>query len=98
MTVLYTTPPPQADLWKTAPELIYSNRTFDDLVRQASRELDPVKRAALYQQCERILVLDDPAIIPLYYVMRHRLIKPTLQGLIINGMGAPAFRQVRLVS
>ncbi|MBK6433323.1 peptide ABC transporter substrate-binding protein [Candidatus Amarolinea dominans] len=98
MTVLYTTPPPQADLWKTAPELIYSNRTFDDLVRQASRELDPVKRAALYQQCERILVLDDPAIIPLYYVMRHRLIKPALQGLIINGMGAPAFRQVRLVS
>ena len=98
MTVLYTTPPPQADLWKTTPELIYSNRTFDDLVRQAARELDPVKRAARYQQCERILVLDDPAIIPLYYVMRHRLIKPTLQGLIINGMGAPAFRQVRLVS
>ena len=98
MTVLYTTPPPQADLWKTTPELIYSNRTFDDLVRQAARELDPIKRAARYQQCERILVLDDPAIIPLYYVMRHRLIKPAVQGLIINGMGAPAFRQVRLVS
>ena len=98
MTVLYTTPPPQADTWKTTPELIYSNRTFDDLVRQASRELDPVKRAALYQQCERILVMEDPAIIPLYYVMRHRLIKPSVQGLIINGMGAPAFRQVRLVS
>jgi oligopeptide transport system substrate-binding protein len=97
MTVLYTTPPPQADLWKTTPELIYSNRTFDDLVRQAARELDPTRRAALYQQCERILVLNDPALIPLYYVMRHRLIKPQVQGLIINGMGAPALRQVRLV-
>lgn len=98
MTVLYTTPPPQADIWKTAPELIYSNRTFDDLVRRASQELDPAKRAALYQQCERILVLDDPAIIPLYYVMRHRLIQPAVQGLIINGMGAPALRQVRLAA
>ena len=96
MTVLYTTPPPQADVWKTTPELIYSNRTFDDLVRQASKELDPAKRAGLYQQCERILVLDDPAIIPLYYIMRHRLIKPSVQGLIINGMGAPALRQVHL--
>ena len=98
MTVLYTTPPPQADIWKNTPELIYSNKTFDDLVLQASRELDASRRVALYQQCERILVLEDPAIIPLYYVMRHRLIKPRLQGLITNGMGAPSLRQVQLAA
>lgn len=98
MTVLYTTPPPQADLWTTAPELIYSNPAFDALVQQAGREMDPVRRAELYRQCEQILVLDDPAIIPLYYPVRHRLISPSVQGLIINGMGAPSFRKISLVT
>ncbi len=98
MTVLYTTPPPQADLWQKAPELIYSNPAFDALVQQAARAMDPARRADLYRQCEQILVLDDPAIIPLYHPVRHRLINPAVQGLIINGMGAPNFRRVRLAA
>jgi ABC-type transport system substrate-binding protein len=98
MAVLYTTPPPQADIWKTTPELIYSNSAFDDLVWQAAKEQDPARRAELYRRCEQILVIDDPAIIPLYYALRHRLINPAVQGLVINGVGAPSLRQVRLVS
>ncbi len=98
MAVLYTTPPPQADIWKNTPELIYSNRSFDDLVWQAAREQDSARRVELYRQCERILLIDDPAIIPLYYPVRHRLIRPTVQGLIINGLGAPSLRQVRVVT
>jgi ABC-type oligopeptide transport system substrate-binding subunit len=98
MAVLYTTPPPQADIWQTTPELIYSNAEFDETVWQAAREQDPARRAGLYKRCEQILVLEDPAIIPLYYALRHRLIKPTVQGLIINGMGAPNLRQVRITS
>lgn len=97
MAILYTTPPPQADLWKTAPELIYSNTTFDDLVWQAAKEQDAARRVERYRQCEQILLIDDPAIIPLYYPVRHRLIKPAVQGLIINGLGAPAMRQVRIM-
>ncbi len=96
MAILYTTPPPQNDIWKTTPELVYSNPTFDDLVWQAAKELDPERRVALYRQCEHILLLDDPALIPLYYPVRHRLIRPQVQGLIINGLGAPSLRQVRL--
>lgn len=96
MAVLYTSPPPQADIWKTTPELIYSNKAFDDLVWQAAREQDPAKRVERYRQCERILLLDDPALLPLYYPVRHRLIRPTVGGLISNGMGAPSLRQVRL--
>lgn len=97
MAILYATPPPQADIWKTTPELIYSNKPFDDLVWQAAREQDSARRVALYRQCEQILLIDDPALIPLYYPVRHRLIKPTVQGLIINGLGAPAMRQVRMM-
>ena len=96
MAILYATPPPQADIWKTTPELIYSNQALDDLVWQAAKEFDPARRAELYRQCEQILLIDDPALIPLYYPVRHRLIKPTVQGLLINGLGAPAMRQVRL--
>jgi len=47
MAVLYTTPPPQADIWQTTPELIYSNAAFDDRVWQAAREQDPARRADL---------------------------------------------------
>lgn len=98
MAILYTTPPPQNDIWKNTPELIYSNKAFDDLVWQAAREQDAARRVELYHQCERSLLIDDPAIIPLYYPVRHRLIKPSVQGLIINGLGAPALRQVRIAT
>ncbi len=89
---------PQAELWQKAPELIYSNPAFDDLVWQAAKEMDPTRRAELYRRCQQILVIDDPAIIPLYHPIRRRLINPALQGLIINGMGAPSFRQARLLA
>ncbi len=98
MAILYTTPPPQAEIWNTTPELVYSNKAFDDLVWQAAKEMHPARRIELYQQCERILLLDDPAIIPLYYALRHRLVKLPVQGLIINGMGAPGLRQVRIAA
>lgn len=97
MAVLYSTPPPQAGIWKDTPELVYSNLKLDELVRKASAELDPNRRAALYRECEQILIIADPAMIPLYYAMRHRLIRPSVKGLIINGVGAPSFRQVQML-
>ncbi len=59
---------------------LQQRRRSTRLVWQAAKEQDPVRRAELYQRCEQILVIDDPAIIPLYYALRHRLIKPDRAG------------------
>lgn len=38
----------------------YSNPEFDELVRQADIEQDPVKRLQLYNEAEKILITDAP--------------------------------------
>lgn len=45
----------------------YNNPVYDDLLDQASRELDPVKRMALLSEAERIIVEDDLPLIPIFH-------------------------------
>ena len=45
----------------------WSNARYDDLMRQANRQTDPARRAALLQQAESILVVDELPVIPLYF-------------------------------
>ncbi len=57
----------------------YSNPEFDELVRQADIEQDPVKRLQLYNEAEKILITDAPIA-----VTRNDggpvLVKPYVQG------------------
>jgi oligopeptide transport system substrate-binding protein len=57
----------------------YANPNYDALVRQASREGDLVKRADLLQQAERIL-LEDLPILPIYFYVTTKLMKPWVGG------------------
>lgn len=45
----------------------YSNAKFDELVEKAGKEMDQSKRTELYKQAEKIAVVDDPVVAPLYY-------------------------------
>jgi oligopeptide transport system substrate-binding protein len=51
----------------------YSNKEFDDLIKQAKGEKDEAKRVQLYQQAEKIAIGDDQALIPLWNRTQHRL-------------------------
>lgn len=57
----------------------YSNPAFDELVRQADVEQDPVKRLQLYNEAEKLLITDAPIA-----VTRNDggpvLVKPYVQG------------------
>ena len=60
-------------LWTTSPDGNnnnnygwYSNARVDELLEQASMEMDETKRMALYKEAEQILFLDDPAAVWLY--------------------------------
>ncbi len=45
----------------------WSNKTYDDAIAAAGRELDPQKRFAIFRDAEKILVSDEAPICPLYY-------------------------------
>ena len=81
------TPAPQAAVWTDSPDYVWSNKTFDELVDQAGVETDEAKRADLYRQAQQILIVDDPNIIPLYYVANNYLVKPWVKGIVFNGLG-----------
>ena len=53
----------------------WRNETYDRLVEEARRLTDQGERMKLYGQADRILV-EEAAIIPLYYGREHWLVKP----------------------
>lgn len=57
----------------------YKNPKYDALIAEAAKEKDLVKRAAVLQQAEAIIVEEAP-IIPLYAVTKNFLLKPYVKG------------------
>ena len=69
--------------WKTGAfgeRIGYSNAEFDALVNQADVELDPAKRAELYQQAQDVL-LDSVPVAFTYNTINHYLMKPWVKGI-----------------
>lgn len=54
----------------------WKNDEFESLVAQAAVEIDPIKRAELYSQAEKILVLDDAVIAPITWSVSTSLTRP----------------------
>ena len=57
----------------------YANAEYDALLDQAAQEADPAVRADLLQQAEAILLQDLP-IIPIYFYVTKRVVKPWVGG------------------
>jgi oligopeptide transport system substrate-binding protein len=57
----------------------YSNPEYDALADQAAAEVDPERRRQLLEQAEQILLADQP-VIPLYFYVTARLVKPWVGG------------------
>jgi ABC-type transport system substrate-binding protein len=83
-------------LWKSdgktgAPQAPWVNADFDKLVTQAGTEADAVKRIALYQQAEKILV-EQAAAVFLDYMNIFQIWWPYLVGIKPNKKGEIAYR------
>jgi oligopeptide transport system substrate-binding protein len=61
----------------------YSNPTLDSLLEQARVEADVSKRIGMYQQAEKIIVEDAPAIF-LTHSISYILVKPYVKGYILS--------------
>jgi oligopeptide transport system substrate-binding protein len=75
----------------------YSNPSFDALVEQAGIEMDKTKSLQMYQQAEQMLV-DDAAMIPLYFGQNLILVKPYVQGYEPNALGYVMLNKVRIIA
>ena len=57
----------------------YSNRHYDALVEESMVEPDPMVRMKMLQEAERVLLEDQP-VIPLFFYVSRRLVKPWVKG------------------
>ncbi|MGH8501732.1 MAG: peptide ABC transporter substrate-binding protein [Gammaproteobacteria bacterium] len=73
----------------------YANFRYDRLLERAARENDQRRRRALLQQAERVL-LADHALIPLYYYISKRLLKPYVKGYRDNVMDRHYTKNLRI--
>ncbi|WP_425616219.1 peptide ABC transporter substrate-binding protein [Anatilimnocola sp. NA78] len=57
----------------------WGNPHYDQLIADAGKEADPVKRMAIFKEAEA-LFLDELPIIPMYFYVSKNLIKPHVKG------------------
>lgn len=62
----------------------WSNKQYDDLIAKAAQTTDKAERMKLFQQAEKILVLDEMPIAPIYYYTNNNLVKPYVKGMTWN--------------
>ncbi|MDP9366008.1 MAG: peptide ABC transporter substrate-binding protein, partial [Chloroflexota bacterium] len=88
----YLDPSNMLGLWLSGGRHPWSNPNYDAMVREATTFLgDPAQRVALFQEGERILVEDVPAVF-VYYRTPVQFIKPYVKGTALepdrNGVAA----------
>jgi len=54
----------------------WQNEKFQKLITDAARETDPDKRMAMYAEAEKILVVEDAVLTPLYWYRSPGLVQP----------------------
>jgi oligopeptide transport system substrate-binding protein len=61
----------------------YTNAAFDNLLDAAAGNADPARRRDLLESSEHLMLTDYP-VIPLYFFVSKRLVKPYVQGVVAN--------------
>ena len=87
--------PPTMDESSYTNTIRYKSVRFDSLFEASLRESDPIKRMDLYRQCDQQM-LDDAAIIPIYYELNDRLLQKYVRAFDINAMEYRDFTRVWL--
>lgn len=75
----------------------WKNKSYDALVSRAAVTLDPDRRLALYNQAQRLLLAQDACILPLYVIPKSYLLKPRVQGFMLNELNLPILDRVQVL-
>ena len=63
----------------------YSNPEFDNLIKQASADLNDDNRLKSYAKAEK-LMLDEAGLVPLYNARTYTLVKPNVKNFFVTGV------------
>lgn len=74
----------------------YKNAQFDKLYEQALAEKNDSVRIKIYQRADQLMIKDAP-VIPLWYDMVIRLVKPYVKSFIPNSLNLLELRKVKLL-
>lgn len=72
----------------------YGNDLFDSLLRQARDERDEARRIRIYDRAHRLLI-DDAAVLPLYFDVGYTAVKRGIGGLTVTPMGILGLETLR---
>jgi ABC-type transport system substrate-binding protein len=75
----------------------YVNPAVDEAVLEARKEIDVVRRVALYRRAEQA-VMDDAPILPIFHYTYERVFQPYVKSVEVSGLGDPyiPFRKIWL--
>jgi oligopeptide transport system substrate-binding protein len=74
----------------------YSNPDFDEILNEATTEPDTDISFQMYRQAEQMLV-DDAAVLPLYFGENYVLVKPYVKNYQVTAMGFAWLSKVQIV-
>ncbi len=73
----------------------YNNPQFDALFEKALEETNDSLRYELYRQADQVMMNDAP-VVPLWYDVVVRLVKPNVKGFSANALNLLELRTVRI--
>jgi oligopeptide transport system substrate-binding protein len=73
----------------------WSNKQYDELIRQSAFEPDQEKRFEIFQQAEKLLLEEVPAI-PIYFYRNKSLVHPSVKNWGANPLDRHAYKYVYL--
>ncbi|MCR8641939.1 peptide ABC transporter substrate-binding protein [Paenibacillus sp. N1-5-1-14] len=77
------------DMWITGGdfnEVDWSNKRYDELMKNAAQEVDTAKRSKDLIEAEKIL-MDEMAVAPIYFRSRVYLVRPGIENLLLPSFG-----------
>jgi oligopeptide transport system substrate-binding protein len=72
----------------------WSNKEYDALLADATREQDGGKRMAMLQKAEKILCVDDLPVLPIWYYVNQGMLRPRIKGWHANIRDAHPFQWI----
>ena len=72
----------------------FKNKTYDALFEKSYKEQDQLKRFAIYNQMDSLLIKEAP-IVPVFYDQVFRLVSNNVEGLTLNPMNLLILKRVK---
>jgi oligopeptide transport system substrate-binding protein len=74
----------------------FSNAQVDEDITKAREDWNTLKREVLYKEAQKIIQVDEAAIVPLYYEDNEALVAKGVKGFVINPIGYFFFKDVSM--